>query len=104
MRRCNNSEARARPGRVAQSGDARVVINAVPSGLDPADPPDVMTTATTPGQGNFPAPPQYLAPPMPWPSFRHMADGELWDIVAYLQHGIKSVHNTVKSSKGPKDH
>lgn len=83
---------------------ARQVFNALRYGLDPADTPDVVITATTPGQGNFPAEPHYLAPPMPWPSFRHMADGELWDIVAYLQHGIKPVHNKVKDSQGPKDH
>jgi hypothetical protein len=83
---------------------ARQVFNALRYGLDPADTPDVLITSTTPGEGGFPAEPHYLAPPMPWPSFRHMADGELWDIVAYLQHGIKPVSNKVKDSKGPTNH
>jgi hypothetical protein len=56
------------------------------------------------GQGNFPAAPQYLAPPMPWPSWRHKTDGDLCAIVAYLKHGIKPVNNQVPDSQGPPDH
>jgi hypothetical protein len=82
----------------------RQIFNALRYGLDPADTPDVVITSTSPGEGNFPAEPHYLGPPMPWPSFRYMPDDELWDIIAYLQHGIKPVKNMVKDSKGPKDH
>jgi hypothetical protein len=83
---------------------ARQVFNALRYGLDPEDTPDVVITSSTPGQGNFPAEPHYLAPPMPWPSWRHMPDDELWDIIAYLQHGIKPVKNKVRDSGGPGDH
>ena len=83
---------------------ARQVFNALRYGLDPGDTPDVVITSSTPGQGNFPAQPHYLPPPMPWPSWRHMPDDELWDIVAYLQHGIKPVPNKVKDSQAPADH
>ena len=61
-------------------------------------------SSATPGQGNFPAQPHYLAPPMPWPSWRHMSDAELWDMIAYLQHGIKPVSNAVPDSQEPPDH
>ncbi len=71
----------------------RQLFNALRYGLDPGATPDVEITATTPGQGGFPADPHYLSRSMPWPSFRHMPDYELWDIVAYLEHGIKAVHN-----------
>jgi hypothetical protein len=40
---------------------------------------------------------------MPWPSFRNMPDQELWDIAAYLKHGLKPVSNLVKDSDGPPD-
>ena len=81
----------------------RQVYNALKFGLDPADTPDVVITSTTPGQGNFPTTPHYLAPPMPWPSFRHFSDSDLWSIVAYLKHGIKPVANAVPDSQGPPD-
>jgi mono/diheme cytochrome c family protein len=82
---------------------ARQIFNALRYGLRPGETPDVEITSTTPGQGNFPAHPKYLAPPMPWPSFRHMTDQELWDIAAYLKHGLKPVSNKVQDSDGPPD-
>ena len=57
----------------------------------------------TPGEGNFPANPKYLAPPMPWPEWRHMSDGELQDIAAYLKRGVRPVRNRVPDSEGPPD-
>jgi mono/diheme cytochrome c family protein len=81
----------------------RQIFNALRFGLDPMDTPDVVITSTTPGQGNFPATPHYLAPPMPWYSIRNMSDDDLWAIVAYLKHGIKAVANTVPDSQGPPD-
>jgi hypothetical protein len=81
----------------------RQIFNALRYGLRPGETPDVEITSSTPGQGNFPASPKYLAPPMPWPSFRHMSDGELRDIAAYLKHGVKPVANRVQDSEGPPD-
>jgi hypothetical protein len=81
----------------------RQIFNALRYGLRPGETPDVEITSTTPGQGNFPASPKYLAPPMPWPSWRHMSDQELWDIAVYLKHGIQPVVNKVKDSDGPPD-
>jgi mono/diheme cytochrome c family protein len=86
-------------GRISE----RQIFNALRYGLKPADTPDVVITSNTPGQGNFPATPKYLAPPMPWPSWRHMRDEELWAIAAYLKHGIKPIDNKVKDSEGPPD-
>jgi hypothetical protein len=57
----------------------------------------------TPGQGNFPEHPHYLAPPMPWPSWRLLPDGDLWSIAAYLKRAVKPVHNVVQESEGPPD-
>jgi mono/diheme cytochrome c family protein len=82
---------------------ARQIFNALRYGLKPGDTPDAVITSNVPGEGNFPAVPKYLAPPMPWPSFRHMSDAQLWDIVAYLKHGIKAVDNKVTDSEGPPD-
>jgi hypothetical protein len=82
----------------------RQIFNALRYGLDPKHTPDVVITSTVPGQGNFPAAPEYLAPPMPWPAFRHKTDEELWAIVAYVKHGIKPVANAVPESEGPPDH
>lgn len=76
----------------------RQVFNALRYGLDPMDTPDVVITSTTPGTGNFPAAPVYLAPPMPWPAFRNMPDADLWAIVAYLKHGIRGRANVVAAS------
>jgi Cytochrome c len=81
----------------------RQIFNALRYGLKPGDTPDVVITSSVPGQGNFPATPKYLAPPMPWPSFRHMKDEELFAIAAYLKHGIKAVSNKVPDSEGPPD-
>lgn len=81
----------------------RQIFNALRFGLRPGETPDVEITSTTPGQGNFPAVPKYLAVPMPWPSWRHMADEDLWAIAAYLKHGVKPVSNRVADSEGPPD-
>ena len=81
----------------------RQIFNALRFGLRPGKTPDVEITSTIPGQGNFPAEPKYLAPPMPWPEWRHMTDQELWDIAAYLKHGLRPVSNQVADSEGPPD-
>ena len=81
----------------------RQIFNALRYGLRPGETPDVEITGTTPGEGNFPLRPKYLAPPMPWPAFRHMSDQELRDIAAYLKHGLKPVSNRVPDSEGPPD-
>ncbi len=81
----------------------RQIFNALRYGLRPEDTPDVEITGMTPGQGNYPAHPRYLAPPMPWPSWRHMTDEDLWSIVAYLKRALKPVHNKVRESEGPPD-
>lgn len=81
----------------------RQIFNALRYGLRPEETPDVEISSTTPGEGNFPAVPRYLAPPMPWISFRHMPDQELWDIAAYLKRGLKPVTNQVAESEGPPD-
>ena len=81
----------------------RQIFNAIRYGLRPGETPDVEITSTTPGQGNFPAHPKYLAVPMPWPAFRHMPDQDLRDIAAYLKRGVKPVSNRVADSEGPPD-
>ena len=81
----------------------RQIFNALRFGLRPGETPDVTITSSTPGAGNFPTNPRYLAPPMPWPSFRHMSDRELWAIAAYLKRGVKPVSNKVPDSEGPPD-
>ena len=81
----------------------RQIFNALRYGLRPGETPDVEITSTTPGQGNFPANPRYLAPPMPWPSWRHASDADLWAIAAYLKKGVKPVANKVADSDGPPD-
>jgi mono/diheme cytochrome c family protein len=81
----------------------RQIFNALRYGLKPGDTPDVVITSNVPGQGNFPAVPKYLAPPMAWPAFRHMPDEDLWAIAAYLKHGVKAVSNKVPDSEGPPD-
>ena len=81
----------------------RQIFNALRYGLRPGETPDVDITSTTPGEGNFPAHPKYLAIPMPWPAFRHMPDQDLWDIAAYLKRGVKPVSNLVPDSEGPPD-
>lgn len=81
----------------------RQIFNALRFGLRPGETPDVTITSTTPGEGNFPMTPKYLAPPMPWPGWRHMSDQELWDIAAYLKRAVKPVRNKVPDSEGPPD-
>lgn len=81
----------------------RQIFNALRFGLRPGETPDVVITSSTPGEGNFPANPKYLAPPMPWPEWRHMTDRQLWDITAYLKYGLKPVKNKVADSEGPPD-
>jgi len=81
----------------------RQIFNALRYGLRPGETPDVEITSSTPGKGNFPSRPKYLAPPMPWQDWRHMADRDLWDIAAYLKHAVKPVKNRVPDSEGPPD-
>lgn len=81
----------------------RQIFNSLRFGLRPEETPDVEITSMTPGQGNFPANPRYLAPPMPWTSWRHMSDQELWAMAAYLKRGLKPVSNKVLDSEGPRD-
>ena len=81
----------------------RQIFNAIRYGLRPGETPDVEITSTTPGQGNFPMNPKYLAPPMPWPVFRHMPDSDIWAVAAYLKRGVKPVRNVVEDSDGPPD-
>lgn len=81
----------------------RQIFNALRYGLRPGETPDVDITSTVPGQGNFPETPKYLAPPMPWPAFRHMSDVELWAIAAYVKRGVKPQSNRVEPSEGPPD-
>jgi mono/diheme cytochrome c family protein len=81
----------------------RQIFNALRFGLRPGETPDVEITSNIPGQGNFPANPHYLAPPMPWPGFRHMPDQDLWDIAAYLKRAVRPVEHLVPDSEGPPD-
>lgn len=81
----------------------RQIFNALRYGLRPEETPDVDITSTTPGQGNFPLHPRYLAVPMPWNAWRHMPDEDLRAIAAYLKRGVKPVHNLVPESEGPPD-
>jgi hypothetical protein len=81
----------------------RQIYNAIRFGLDPHDTADLIITSSTPGQGNFPATPHYLAPPMPWPALRHLSDNDLWAIVSYLKHGLKANANAVPESDTPPD-
>lgn len=81
----------------------RQLFNALRYGLRPEETPDVEITSTTPGQGNFPLHPHYLAIPMPWPSWRHMPDADLRAIAAYLKNGVKPSKHQVQDSEGPPD-
>jgi mono/diheme cytochrome c family protein len=81
----------------------RQIFNALRYGLRPGETEDVEITSMTPGMGNFPEHPKYLAPPMPWPAWRYMPDEDLWAIAAYLKHGLKPVSNRVADSEGPPD-
>ena len=80
------------------------LFNALRFGLKPEDTPSVKITSMTPGQGNFPKDPKYLGPFMPWASWRHMADEDLWSIVAYLRHAVKPISNKVALSDDTPDH
>jgi mono/diheme cytochrome c family protein len=81
----------------------RQIFNALRYGLRPGETPDVDITSTTPGQGNHPLHPKYLAPPMPWTGWRHMSDDELRAVAAYLKRAVKPVTNKVPDSEGPPD-
>ena len=81
----------------------RQLFNALRYGLRPEDTPDVVITSSTPGTGNFPVHPHYLAPPMPWNAWRHMPDTDLRAIATYLKRGLKPVVNKVPDSEGPPD-
>jgi mono/diheme cytochrome c family protein len=81
----------------------RQIFNSLRYGLRPGETPDVEITSTVPGQGNHPARPKYLAPPMPWPAWRHLSDAEIWAIAAYLKLGLRPVNNRVLDSEGPPD-
>jgi mono/diheme cytochrome c family protein len=81
----------------------RQIFNALRYGLRPGETADVEITSTTPGEGNHPRNPKYLAPPMPWYEYRHLSDEELWAIADYLKHGVKPVSNRVEDSEGPPD-
>jgi mono/diheme cytochrome c family protein len=81
----------------------RQIFNALRFGLRPGETADVEITSSTPGVGNFPEHPKYLAPPMPWPAWRHMPDEDLWAIAAYLKRGLKPVNHHVADSEGPPD-
>lgn len=81
----------------------RQIFNSLRYGLRPEDTPDVEITSSTPGVGNFPMHPRYLAPPMPWPGWRHMSDKELYAIAAYLKRAVKPAINKVAESEGPPD-
>lgn len=81
----------------------RQIFNSLRYGLRPGETPDVEITSTIPGRDNFPVTPRYLAPPMPWPGWRHLTDQQLWDITAYLKHGLKPFVNKVADSEGPPD-
>ena len=81
----------------------RQIFNALRYGLRPGETPDVEITSTTPGEGNFPVRPKYLAVPMPWPAWRHMPDPDLMAIAAYLKRAVKPVSHRVADSEGPPD-
>jgi mono/diheme cytochrome c family protein len=81
----------------------RQIFNALRYGLRPGETPDVEITSTTPGEGDFPEYPKYLAEGMPWDTWRHMSDEDLWAVAAYLKHGLKPVANRVQDSEGPPD-
>ncbi|HEX8941841.1 MAG TPA: hypothetical protein VF785_01820 [Gemmatimonadaceae bacterium] len=81
----------------------RQIFNALRYGVRPEDTPDVTITSDVPGKGNFPLHPHFLAPPMPWPAWRHMPDADLRSIAAYLKRGLKPVTNKVVESEGPPD-
>jgi hypothetical protein len=80
------------------------VFNALRYGLRPDSTPDVEDPVDETGQRRFPAEPKYLGPFMPWSSWRHMSDEDLWSIIAYLRCAVKPVNNTVALSDDTPDH
>lgn len=64
----------------------QAIFNAIKFGYDPSSPAG--------------GPQRYLAPIMPWASFRHHSDEDIWAIVAYLKHGLAPVTNNVPSNVG----
>ncbi len=81
----------------------RQIFNALRFGLRPGETPDVEITSPVPGVGNHPVEPRYLAPPMPWSSFRHMPDQDIRDVIAYLRHGVRPVHHRLEENAWPDD-
>jgi hypothetical protein len=81
----------------------RQVFNALRWGLRPAATPDVEITSATPGVGDHPIQPNYLSPLMPWASWRHKSDRQLWAVIAYLRHGVAPIHNEVRTPESPPD-
>ena len=41
---------------------------------------------------------------MQWPLYRHLPDSELWDLIAYLKHGLKPVSNKIPENDESSDH
>jgi mono/diheme cytochrome c family protein len=74
----------------------RQIFNAIRFGLRPSTSPDAEITDDT-----YPENADLLAPGMVWTEKRHMADEDLWAIVAYLRHGVKPVSNAVEDSDRP---
>jgi mono/diheme cytochrome c family protein len=81
----------------------RQVFNALRWGLRPGATPDVEIASATPGVGNHPVQPDYLSPLMPWASWRHKSDRQLWAVIAYLRHGVAPVRNEVRDHESPPD-
>lgn len=86
-------------GAIANSTE-RQVFNVFRWGLDPGDP---RTDKVINSTADFPPNPKFVGPPMPWPSFRHLPDDELWAMVAYLKHGLKPNPHAVTASTAPPD-
>jgi mono/diheme cytochrome c family protein len=81
----------------------RQVFNALRYGLRPSATADVVITSSIPGEGNHPDQPDYLSPLMPWSSWRHMSDEEIWAIIAYLEFGTEPVRREVPEPMSPPD-
>jgi mono/diheme cytochrome c family protein len=79
----------------------RQLFNALRFGLRPSTTPDIEMTSARPGVGNHPGQPDYLAPAMPWTSWRHMSDAELRAVIAYLRHAVRPVRNAVTPNEKP---
>jgi mono/diheme cytochrome c family protein len=81
----------------------RQLFNALRYGLRPGATPDLEVTSATPGAGGHPPSPDYLSPAMPWASWRHMSDEELWAVIAYLRFGVEPVENPIPEHESPPD-